>query len=137
MTRTPTALVALALLATAPAAAQAQETPPGVDSQNYQEVPVGGYVPETLSLSITGSATFGAFLPGVTKDYATSLGGRVTSTAGDALLTVADPSSYATGRLVNGAYALAQRVQVRASSPPASTAASTRPSADRRRPRRC
>jgi hypothetical protein len=110
------ALAALALLAPAPALAQAQG-PPGVDDDNYEEVPVGGYVPGTLRLTITGSAAFGAFEPGQTRDYTTSLAGTVTSTAGDALLSVTDPSSYETGHLVNSAYALRQPVQVRATSP--------------------
>ena len=35
----------------------------------------------------------------------------VTSTAGDATLTVADPSTTNTGKLVNGAFALAQPLQ--------------------------
>ena len=36
------------------------------------------------------------------------------STAGDALLSVADPSSTATGHLVNGAFSLPQPLQARA-----------------------
>jgi hypothetical protein len=40
----------------------------------------------------------------------------VISSAGDALLSVADPSSTATGRLVNGAFALTQPLQVSATS---------------------
>ena len=36
------------------------------------------------------------------------------STAGDALLSVADPSSTATGRLVNGTFSLPQPLQARA-----------------------
>ena len=36
------------------------------------------------------------------------------STAGDATLSVADPSSNATGRLVNGSFSLAQALQARA-----------------------
>ena len=36
------------------------------------------------------------------------------STAGDAALTVADPSSVNTGHLVNGAFALPQPLQVKA-----------------------
>ncbi len=35
------------------------------------------------------------------------MGANVISTAGDATLTVADPSSVSTGRLVNGTFALA------------------------------
>ncbi len=36
------------------------------------------------------------------------------TTAGDASLSVADPSANATGRLVNGAFSLPQALQVRA-----------------------
>ena len=36
------------------------------------------------------------------------------STAGDALLSVADPSSFATGHLVNGTFSLPQPLQARA-----------------------
>ena len=36
------------------------------------------------------------------------------STAGDAALSVADPSSFATGHLVNGTFSLPQALQVRA-----------------------
>ncbi len=52
-------------------------------------------------------ATFGTFTPGVTRDYTASTTATVTSTAGDATLTVADPSSDHTGHLVNGAFFLA------------------------------
>jgi hypothetical protein len=38
----------------------------------------------------------------------------VTSTAGDATLSVTDPSQSATGRLVNGSFTLSERLQVRA-----------------------
>ena len=38
----------------------------------------------------------------------------VTSTGGDATLAVTDPSANATGRLVNGAFALSEPLQVRA-----------------------
>ena len=38
------------------------------------------------------------------------------STAGDALLSVADPSTTATGRLVNGTFSLASPVRARATS---------------------
>ena len=39
----------------------------------------------------------------------------MTSTAGDATLSVSDPSATATGHLVNGAFSLPQAVQARAS----------------------
>jgi hypothetical protein len=77
--------------------------------------PVSGAVPATLSLALgDASAGLGSFALGTAADYAASLPATVTSTAGDAMLTAADPSATATGHLVNGAYALAQPLQVRA-----------------------
>jgi hypothetical protein len=75
---------------------------------------VSGTVPGTLSLSVGAPASFGAFTPGLTKDYFASTTATVISTAGDAVLSVADTSSTATGRLVNGSFALAQPLQARA-----------------------
>jgi hypothetical protein len=75
---------------------------------------VGGSVPATLSLSVGSPANLGAFTPGVARDYFASTSANVISTAGDAVLSVADPSSTATGRLVNGAFALPQPLQARA-----------------------
>jgi hypothetical protein len=75
---------------------------------------VGGTVPATLSLTLGPAASFGAFTPGVTKDYFAATMANVISTAGDALLSVADPSSNATGHLVNGAFSLPQPLQARA-----------------------
>jgi len=75
---------------------------------------VGATVDYVLSLSIAGPATFGSIAPGVTSDYLTSVTSMVTSTAGEATLTVADPSSASTGRLVNGSYELASPLQARA-----------------------
>ncbi|HEY6889215.1 MAG TPA: ThuA domain-containing protein, partial [Solirubrobacter sp.] len=69
---------------------------------NSEEVGVGGLVPGVLALDITGSANFGTFLPGVTKDYTTSLAATVTTSATAAELTVRDASSNHTGHLVNG-----------------------------------
>ncbi len=74
---------------------------------------VSGTVPATLSLTVTPSATLGTFTPGIAKDYATSLGAGVISTGGDATLAVTDTSATAPGRLVNGAFALAQPLQSR------------------------
>ena len=73
---------------------------------------VGGTVPPTLSLTLGTPASFGAFTPGVTKDYTATTTATVTSTAGDATLTVADNSGTATGHLVNGAFSLPQPLQV-------------------------
>ncbi len=77
----------------------------------------GGTVPATLSLSLGAPAAFGPFTPGSAKDYFATTSANVISTAGDATLSVADPSSNATGRLVNGSFALAQPLQVKGSSP--------------------
>ena len=75
---------------------------------------VGGSVPATLSLTLGAPASFGAFIPGVGRTYEASTAATVTSTAGDALLSVADPSPVATGHLVNGAFSLPQPLQARA-----------------------
>jgi aminopeptidase N len=77
---------------------------------------VGGSVPATLSLSLGSPATFGFFQAGVASDYFASTSANVISTAGDATLTVADPSAAATGHLVNGTFSLAQPLQAKASS---------------------
>ena len=74
---------------------------------------VTGNVPATLSLSV-GSANFGAFTPGLPRVYLASTDANVVSTAGEAVLSVADPSSTATGHLVNGAFSLPSALQARA-----------------------
>ncbi len=71
----------------------------------------GGTVAATLALTLGTPATFGAFTPGVARDYLGSSTATVISTAGDAALSVADPSATATGHLVNGTFALPQAVQ--------------------------
>ena len=81
---------------------------------DLEEGTVSGTVPPTLSLTLGGSASFGAFTPGLARDYLASLAASVTSTAADATLAVADPSADHPGRLVNGAFALPQALQVRA-----------------------
>ncbi|MDA0183725.1 amidase family protein [Solirubrobacter phytolaccae] len=67
---------------------------------------VGGTVPATLSLTLGTPPTFGTFIPGVARTYSASTKATVISTAGDATLTVADPSATATGHLVNGSFSL-------------------------------
>ena len=69
--------------------------------------PVGGSVPATLSLSLGPAASFGAFTPGVAKDYNAQTTANVISTAGDAALSVSDP-----GHLTNGAFSLPEPLQV-------------------------
>ena len=70
----------------------------------------------SLSLSIGTPASFGAFSPGTTREYTASAQATVVSTAGNATLSVADPSSVSTGHLVNGAFFLPQRLQASATS---------------------
>ena len=83
----------------------------------YAQGGVSGTVPATLALSLGGAATFGVFTPGVTKDYDASTTATVTSTAGDATLSVADPDTSATsGHLVNGAFSLPSALQASATS---------------------
>ncbi|WP_270044474.1 alpha-L-rhamnosidase [Solirubrobacter ginsenosidimutans] len=69
--------------------------------------PVGGTVPATLALTLGAPATFGAFMPGLAKDYTASTTADVVSTAGDAALTVSDP-----GHLANGAFSLPSPLEV-------------------------
>ena len=68
---------------------------------------VGGTVPATLSLTLGAPAAFPAFVPGVANDYTATTNATVTSTAGDAALSVSDP-----GRLTNGAFSLAEPLRV-------------------------
>src|SRR4029077_11000348 len=75
---------------------------------------VFGNVAQTLSLTVNGSALFPQMIPGVANDYLASVGATVTSTAGNATLSVADPSSEATGYLVNDTRPLATPLNVRA-----------------------
>jgi beta-glucosidase len=78
---------------------------------------VGGDVPATLSLTLGAPAAFGPFTPGVAKDYTATQTANVVSTAGEATLSVTDPSSTAPGHLVNGSFALPQPLQASATSP--------------------
>ena len=77
---------------------------------------VGGTVPATLGLTLGTPAAFGAFTPGVAGDYTASMPANVISTAGDATLSVTDPSTTATGHLVNGTFSLPSPLQAKASS---------------------
>jgi hypothetical protein len=72
-----------------------------------QTADVGGTVPPTLSLTLGAPASFGAFTPGVAKDYTATTTANVTSTAGDAALSVSDP-----GHLLNGRFSLPEPLQV-------------------------
>ncbi len=74
---------------------------------------VGGDVPAVLSLVLGPAPSFGAFTPGVEHDYEAGTTATVTSTAGDALLSVADPDTAHPGHLVNGQYFLPSSLQMR------------------------
>jgi sugar phosphate isomerase/epimerase len=76
---------------------------------------VGGNVPSMLALSLPAQpGSFGTFQPTVAKSYETAVAATVTSTAGDATLSVTDPGTTAPGHLVNGAFALPSPLNVRA-----------------------
>ena len=87
---------------------------PGVFAATEATGTVGGTVPPTLSLEQSAPASFGTFTPGIDRSYEAGTSATVTSTAGNATLSVTDPSGVATGRLVNGAFSLAEPLQVRA-----------------------
>jgi hypothetical protein len=72
----------------------------------------GGSVPATLNLNLGAPTAFTAFVPGIAQDYTATLTAQILSTAGDAKLTVADAGDSNVGKMVNGAYALPQTVQV-------------------------
>ena len=80
------------------------------DLANVADGDAGATVPATLSLALGAGAGLGTFAPGVSKDYEASTSANVISTAGDAALSVVDPGA-SPGRLVNGAFSLAQPVQ--------------------------
>ena len=69
---------------------------------------VGATVPATLSLTLGAPATFGAFTPGVAREYTASTTANVISTAGDAALSVSPQPAH----LANGAFTLPQPLQV-------------------------
>ncbi len=81
-----------------------------------EEGGAGATVPATLSLALGTPATFGAFTPGVAADYNASTNANVISTAGDGALSVADPATTNTGKLVNGTFALPSTLQAMATS---------------------
>jgi hypothetical protein len=58
--------------------------------------------------------SFGPFTAGVANDYFASTTASVLSTAGEARLSVTDPSATAPGHLVNNAFALPPALQIRA-----------------------
>ncbi len=83
----------------------------------------GGTVPATLALTLGTPASFGAFTPGLAKDYTATTTANVVSTAGDAALSVTDPDTAHPGHLVNGAFALPSPLLASAASPAGTGAA--------------
>ena len=83
-------------------------------------------MPATLSLTLGAPTSFGAFTPGVARNYRASTTANVISSAGDATLSVVDPSTNAPGHLVNGAFALALPVEARSARPPSRRSAARR-----------
>jgi hypothetical protein len=84
-----------------------------LDPESNEVTPIGGTVPATLALSLGATPpSFGAFTPGLTKDYTASMAADVVSSAADATLSVSDP-----GKLANGGFTLSSPLQVGASSP--------------------
>ena len=71
-------------------------------------------VPPQLVLTLGAPAAFGPLTIGTAKDYLANTTATVSSTAGDATLSVVDAGTTAPGHLVNGAFALPQALQVNA-----------------------
>jgi sugar phosphate isomerase/epimerase len=74
---------------------------------------IGGNVPSVLQLTVSPTASFGSFVPGVARDYNTALAVNATTTTADAKLTMADLSSTGPGFLENGPFKLTSPVQMR------------------------
>jgi len=90
-----------------------KDVPFMVNSVDYSFPAGTGNVVTTLGLTMgTAPAQFGTFTPGVAQEYLATAAPRITSTAGNALLTVSDPATTFVGRLVNGTFALTNPVQV-------------------------
>jgi hypothetical protein len=75
---------------------------------------VSGSVGSTLSLSLSSTAQLGNLIAGIAHDYDTTVAATVNSSAGDATLSVSDPSPANAGHLVNGSFSLANAIQARA-----------------------
>ena len=93
---------------------QGEPVPGAAGTDRTAKSTVSATVGATLALTLGVPPTFGAFVPGVAADYTTSTTATVTSTAGDATLNVADPSTTRTGHLVNGTFFLPRALQVAA-----------------------
>ena len=89
----------------------------GKSTNEYTSNIVGGDVPTALNLSIASTvASLGTFVPAVARNYDTSLAATVTTTTGDAALSVTDPDTANPGHLVNGTFSLPSALTARATS---------------------
>jgi type 1 glutamine amidotransferase len=75
---------------------------------------VSANVPMVLALTLGSAPSFGQFQPSVDRDYDASTTATVLATSGAALLTVSDPATGTTGKLVNGDYTLPSGLLTRA-----------------------
>jgi hypothetical protein len=90
-----------------------KDVPYMVNSRDIQMTSGGGSVDTILELAVgNGPVNFGAFQPGVAREYLATVAPRITSTAGNTALTVHDPATTGVGRLVNGTSTLQQPVQI-------------------------
>ncbi|MDA0180092.1 DUF1593 domain-containing protein [Solirubrobacter phytolaccae] len=69
-------------------------------------------VAPVLSVSVGAAPNFGALVPGTAKVYTATSTATVTSTAGEAVLSIHDISPLSPGKLVNGSHALASPIKV-------------------------
>ena len=69
-------------------------------------------VPRSLGITLGGTVRFDAIIPGVAKDYDATTTVTATSSLASSKLTVSDPSSTATGHLVNGTLPMPQALKV-------------------------
>ncbi|RKQ88285.1 sugar phosphate isomerase/epimerase [Solirubrobacter pauli] len=89
-------------------------------------ISVGGEVPSTMALDITGPApSFGVFQVGVQRDYTSTMAAEVTSTVPSTTLSVVDRGTASAGHLVNGTAALQAPLKIRANNAGSTTNAFT------------
>jgi hypothetical protein len=67
-----------------------------------------------MALTLGNAASLGNLAAGITKDYTGTVAAVVTSTAGNATLSVSDPSATAPGHLINGDKSLQSPLQAMA-----------------------
>jgi len=96
--------------------ADGQKSTKTIDVEVPTTVPttVTANVPLVLGLTLSGGATFPAIVPAVANTYSASTSANVVSTAGNAALSVSDPSTTAPGHLVNGTSTMPQALKARA-----------------------